>query len=399
MKKIIICILSLMLLFCGCSSAANQSEQGEPVNAVYVKAVWISYFELESITTNSKTEKDFEKAIKSAFKEIKSDGLNTVTVQVRPCADAFYKSDYFPVSKYCFGVQGCELKYDPLEIMVEVAQQLGLRIEAWINPYRVSQSSDADELSDNNIAKQWLNSEDKKNNVYIDDKIYFNPASSEVTELIVNGVKEIVSNYAVDAIHFDDYFYPTTKEEIDKAEYEAYSKNGGDLARSDWRRENVSNMVKSVYSAIKEMNSSVEFGISPQSKISANYNTLYADVERWATEEGFVDYICPQIYFGFYNEVQPFTRTAKDWAELTTSCRLYVGLALYKSGQEDKFASSDQSYAINEFIDNHNIISRQISYLQQLEKVGGYYIFSYSHLIDKENQSVMEEVKNIKDVI
>ncbi|MDE6125209.1 MAG: family 10 glycosylhydrolase, partial [Eubacterium sp.] len=129
------------------------------------------------------------------------------------------------------------------------------------------------------------------------------------------------------------------------------------------------------------------------------YNTLYADVERWATEEGFVDYICPQIYFGFYNEVQPFTRTAKDWAELTTSCRLYVGLALYKSGQEDKFASSDQSYAINEFIDNHNIISRQISYLQQLEKVGGYYIFSYSYLIDKENQSVMEEVKNIKDVI
>ena len=68
-----------------------------------------SYFELESITTNSKTEKDFEKAIKSAFKEIKSDGLNTVTVQVRPCADAFYKSDYFPVSKYCFGVQGCHI--------------------------------------------------------------------------------------------------------------------------------------------------------------------------------------------------------------------------------------------------------------------------------------------------
>ncbi len=112
-----------------------------------------------------------------------------------------------------------------------------------------------------------------------------------------------------------------------------------------------------------------------------------------------MDYICPQIYFGFYNESQPFTKTAKDWAELVTSCRLYVGLALYKSGQEDKFASADKDYAINEFKESHNIISRQISYLKQLENVNGFYIFSYSYLNDKENASVAEEVKNIKSVI
>ncbi len=212
--------------------------------------------------------------------------------------------------------------------------------------------------------------------MYIDDKIYFNPASNDVKELIVNGVKEIVENYAVDAIHFDDYFYPSKSKEVDKNEYSAYVKSGGDLSLSDWRRENVSDMVKSVYSAVKKVNSTIEFGISPQSKISANYNNLYADVERWATEDGYVDYICPQIYFGFYNEAQPFTKTAKDWAELTTSCRLYVGLPLYKSGQEDKFASTDTDYAINEFKDNHNIISRQISYLNQLENVNGFYIYS-----------------------
>ena len=274
-----------------------------------------------------------------------------------------------------------------------------LRIEAWINPYRVSQSKDIEELSDNNIAKEWHKSKDKKSNVYIDDKIYFNPASKDVKELIVNGVKEIVENYAVDAIHFDDYFYPSKSKEVDKNEYSAYVKSGGDLSLSDWRRENVSDMVKSVYSAVKKVNSAVEFGISPQSKISANYNNLYADVERWATEEGYVDYICPQIYFGFYNEAQPFTKTAKDWAELTTSCRLYVGLPLYKSGQEDKFASTDTDYAINEFKDNHNIISRQISYLDQLENVNGFYIYSYSYLTDKETPSVVEEVKNIKAVM
>lgn len=400
MKKIIICILSVILLFCGCAQSNNiKSSNDEPVNAVYVKSAWITYFELEKLTTNSNTEKDFTKAVKSAFKEIKANKLNTVTVQVRPCADAFYKSDYFPVSKYCFGVQGCELKYDPLAVMVKEAHDLGLRIEAWINPYRVSQSDKIDELSDNNIAKQWYNSDDKKSNIYIDDKIYFNPASDEVETLIVNGVKEIVSNYAVDAIHFDDYFYPTVKEDIDKADYDAYVKNGGEMKLADWRRENVSKMVKAVYAAIKEINSSVEFGISPQSKISANYNNLYADVERWATEEGFVDYICPQIYFGFYNEAQPFTKTAKDWAELVTSCRLYVGLALYKAGQEDKFASADKDYAINEFKESHNIISRQISYLKQLDNINGFYIFSYSYLTDKDNAAVAEEVKNIKSAV
>lgn len=158
-------------------------------------------------------------------------------------------------------------------------------------------------------------------------------------------------------------------------------------------------MVKAVYSAIKEINSFVEFGISPQSSISANYNNLYADTERWSTEEGFVDYICPQIYFGFYNEIQPFARTAKDWNDLVASCKLYTGLALYKSGKEDKYASSDKSYIINEFIDNNDIISRQITYLTQLSNVGGFYIFSYDYLINCESESLKNEVEKIKEVI
>ena len=398
MKKVIISFLSIILLFCGCTVAAP-SENQDPPNAIYVKSVWISYFELESITKSCDNDKDFEKKIKAVFKQIKSVGLNTVTVQVRPCADAFYKSAYFPVSKYCFGLQGSELLYDPLAIMVSVAHELALRIEAWVNPYRVSQSNDVSELSDGNIAKQWLESEDKKSNVYISDKIYFNPAVTEVKELIVNGVREIVSNYAVDAIHFDDYFYPTTEKDIDEKEYSEYIESGGDLRLADWRRETVSDMISSVYSAIKETNATVEFGISPQSKISADYNTQYADVERWASEEGFCDYICPQVYFGFYNEVQPFASTVKNWVDITTACKLYIGLPLYKSGKEDKYASSDQSYAINEFIENNDIISRQITYLYQLDRVGGFYIFSFSYLTDKDNESVSTEVKNIKTVI
>ncbi len=397
MKKVILIIFSLIFIFCGCS-VSEQPGSGNNSDMDYVKSVWITYFELEQMTTSSETAQDFEKTIKSAFKLIKNIGLNTVTVQIRPCADAFYRSDYFPVSEYCFGVQGAELKYDPLQLMVETAHDLGLRIEAWINPYRVSQSNDINTLCDSNQAKLWYSNEETKNFVYISDKIYFNPARSEVTQLIVNGVKEIVSNYSVDGIHFDDYFYPTTLEDIDAAEYEEYVNAGGEMILADWRRENVSTMVKSVYSAIKEINPEVQFGISPQSKVSTDYGTLYADVERWASEEGFVDYICPQIYFGFYNEVQPFTRTAKEWNERVTAAKLYVGLPLYKAGQEDTFASADEDYAIDEFIENNNIISRQIIYLQNLQNVSGYYIYSYSYLADGQTDAVKTEVENIKNL-
>ena len=398
MKRIIILILSFALLLTGCSASVNNENNAVNNSEDYVKSVWITYFELESYTSENDTQKDFEKEISSVFKKVKSIGLNTITVQVRPCADAFYKSEYFPASKYCFGVQGSELKYDPLEIMVDCAHNIGLRIEAWINPYRVSQNNDINELSDNNYAKKWLNNEETKSNVYIDDKIYFNPASSVVTELIVNGVKEIVSNYDVDAIHFDDYFYPTVKEEIDEKEYSEYIASGGGLSLDDWRRDNVSNMVSSVYCAIKEINPNVLFGISPQSRVSTNYNNLYADVEKWSAEEGYVDYICPQIYFGFYNEVQPFTRTVKEWCSRATSARLYVGLPLYKAGREDEFASNDQDYAINEFKDNNNIISRQVVYLNQLNAVKGYYIYSLSYLLDDENEAVKKEVEGIKNL-
>lgn len=398
MKKIFICLLTIILLFCGCSMPQKAAEN-EKINAEYVKACWITYFELEKFTSSNDNAEAFQDEIKKSFKKLKELGINTITVQVRPCADAFYKSEYFPTSKYCFGVQGSELLYDPLEIIISTAHKMNLSVEAWINPYRVSQNNDTDELSSDNIALKWLNDESKSTNVYIADKIYFNPASPDVTELIVNGVKEIITNYNVDAVHFDDYFYPASDENIDDKEYNEYLDNGGDASLDDFRRECVSDMVKKVYSAIKEINSNIIFGISPQSNISSNYNKLYADVERWVTEEGFVDYICPQVYFGFHNQVQPFTKTVKNWCSITKTCRLYIGLPLYKAGSSDEFASPSKDYAINEFIDNDDIISRQISYIYQLEEISGFNIFSFSYLMDEENQNIISEIENIRKVI
>lgn len=393
-----IAILSAASLMCSCS-AAELPQDTENGGEEYIKSVWLSYYELEAFTSSCETAKEFKKDIKSVFQKISEYALNTVTVQVRPTADAFYNSSYFPTSKYCFGTEGAELKYDPLEIIIETAHSAGLRVEAWVNPYRVSQSAEIDALSDENIAKKWYENEETKSNVYIDDKIYFNPAGDGVTELIVNGVAEIVENYDVDGVHFDDYFYPTTDEKIDEKEYAEYVSGGGSLSLADWRRSVVSDMVKQVYSAVKSIKAEVTFGISPQSDIEKDENTLYADVLLWAGQAGYVDYLCPQIYFGFYNEVQPFISTVKSWAELDAVCSVYVGLPLYKAGQEDIYASGDEEWVINEFVNSSDVISRQITYLSQVDAVTGFYLFSYSYLADEENEAVMAELEGIKEVL
>lgn len=380
MYKKIISVVLIVLCLAGCTAQGTEKNDS-PQSAEYVKAVWMTYYELSSFTQDN-DEQEFKKQITKAFKELESNGFNRVTVQVRPFADAFYKSDYFPVSAYCFKSQGSELLYDPLAIMTEAAHKYGMSIEAWINPYRVSSSTDFSELSDKNKAVEW---KDTDNLIVCDSGIYFNPASSEVTKLICNGVREIVENYQVDSICFDDYFYPDTDKSIDESSYKAYTENSGELSLEDWRRENVSNMVKEVYSTVKSVNENITFGISPASDIENDRDSLYADVEKWCTSEGYIDYICPQIYFGFLNENQPFMKTTKNWIQMS-DCTMYVALPLYKAGKEDEFAGDS---GINEFVDNNNIIARQVTYLSKLESVKGFYIFSYSSLKDN------DETKNL----
>lgn len=397
MKKVFLLILSLVLVLSGCSysSIGNDSAHPKTQRGDYVKSVWIAYYELQKFIKDD--ESDFKNEIEKRFSQLKDMGFNTVTVQVRPCADAFYKSSYFPSSKYCFGKQGVDMPYDPLKIMCSVAEKQGLSLEAWINPYRVSQDNDINKLCDTNFAKKWYKNKSKKRNVYVSKKaVYFNPASSDVNKLIVNGVKEIVKNYSVSAIHFDDYFYPDTDKSVDNAEYQKYLKNGGKSSLSDWRRENVSSMIKSVYSAVKSVNKKVKFGISPASNIDNDYSSLYADVEKWSQDSGYIDYICPQIYFGFKNVKQPFMQTTKEWTN-TAKCDLYIGLPLYKCSKSDEYAAKNDESIINEFKNNNDIIARQIRYIKNFDEIGGFYLFSYSSLFDenckKEVENLLKEMK------
>lgn len=387
MKKVIPLILILCFAFSSCSLPQKNTQPVVQKNE-YRKAVWIAYYELSEFT-KGKSEYEFEQKINDEFSKLSSYGFNTVTAQIRPCADAFYLSEYFPLSVYFNGTQGGEMLYDPLEIMCSVAQKYKLNIEAWINPYRVSQDDDYTKLSPDNFAIK-----NKRMTKVVDGKIYFNPAYDKVTDLIVKGVKEIVENYNISAIHFDDYFYPTQSKNFDKKEYKKY---GGDLSLTDWRRQNVTNMVKRVYETIKTVNKNIEFGISPASNIENDKNNLYADVETWV-KNGYVDYICPQVYFGFKNVYQPFMFTVKKWVKLceNTDVDLYIGLPLYKANTKDKYAAENDKSIINEFRNNNDIISRQITYISKIDKIKGYYIFSFSQLT---SENAKEEVSNMLKVM
>ena len=186
----------IVVLFCGCTQNAMIPEIKESSTSIsrenkdIVKSVWFTYYELSAMI-KGKSEADFASEIDEAFKKVNEMGFNTVTVQVRAFADAFYISSYFPTSDYIVEKQGEDISFDPLTVMCETAKKYKLKIEAWINPYRVSHSNNIKSLSNNNVAKKWINTKNKKSNIYIcDSGIFFNPASSEVTKLIVKGVKE-----------------------------------------------------------------------------------------------------------------------------------------------------------------------------------------------------------------
>lgn len=398
MKRILCAIFSLFFLF-SCSHHQSKTEPTTPhkneasVNNKEFRAVWISYLDLQKFDFS--TENSFTNNVKTSFKYIKDFGLNTVIVQVRPYADAIYKSEIFPWCKY---VCKNEPQYDPLAIMTNIASDLGLAFHAWINPYRISADNDTKKLDSLSPAIKFI--ENNSSDVVIIDKgIFFNPASLPAQKIIIDGIKEILLNYEVDAIHIDDYFYPTTEIQFDAPDYEKYKKSGGTFSLDDWRRENVNSLISGIFSTIKSFDKEILFGISPGGNIEYNYNNLYADAKKWCENSGYVDYIIPQIYFGFENTTKPFCETLNSWAELAEESYIdiYCGLALYKCGTVDEFCADEKSKT--EWLKNSDMIKRQIEYLRKNGVFRGFALFSLRNLSDVTNKNSEIEIQNIRNVL
>jgi len=302
-------------------------------------------------------------------------GLNAIVAQVRPCTDAFYPSPYEPWSEWLTGKQGQPPfpYYDPLEFMVTETHKRGMEFHAWMNPYRAEFNVHRNALSQTHIARlkpEWF--------LTYGDKRYFDPGNPEVQQYVTNVVKDVVSRYPVDAIHFDDYFYPYKIPGKEFPDYASYNKYGNGLKRDDWRRSNTDSIIRMLSIAIKKENPNCEFGISPfgvwrnedkdpvdgskTNGAQSNYDDLYADILLWL-KNGWIDYVAPQLYWEFSHRVAPFQTLLDWWSTHTYGKKCYIGLAIYRAGSNAAWKDKTQ-------------LLRQIEALRNTPNIQGMVFFS-----------------------
>ena len=365
------------------AALSSKATADTPESDEEMRGVWVSYMELSMENESSITQKAFEDKFTEIAQKCRESGFNTLIVQVRPFCDALYKSCYFPWSHILTGTQGENPQYDALQIMCDICKENNLKIHAWINPYRVSSNETPKKLSDNNPYIK-----NTEIGIKTDNGIFLDPSNETAQQLISDGVKEIAENYDVDGIQFDDYFYPTEDESFDKKQYEAYIEKYGkenSMSLDNWRMQNVNTLICKVYRTIKSVDSSVEFGISPQGNIGNN-DGLYADVKSWCTCKGFADYICPQIYFSLENPALTFEDCLDSWTSLDfdENVKLYVGLGGYKAGNGE--------YDEETWLLSDSILADEYDILRNNKSVRGFMLYSYNSL---EDDTAKKEINNL----
>lgn len=361
-------------------SSVNLTQNGKEF-----RGMWLASYELAPGRKNM-TESEYREKLDKIMQDLLSLGITDVFAQVRANCDSIYPSEYFkPHSSFA---KDGKLIFDSLKIITQSAHAYGLRIHAWINPYRIASENGVDDndpifstVTENDIYRQG-------------EKAYLKPISENARKLILNGVRELLS-YDIDGVHIDDYFYPTSDKDIDSSEYSSYVNSGGSMTLADWRRANVSALVSSMYSLVKSSGANRIFSISPSGDIDKNQNYLYADVKLWCSTFGYTDLIIPQIYYGFENQHQPFKRCLDSWQSIVTceSVSLAVGLAPYKAGIQDDYAGSGK----NEWVENSDIIKREVEYLRGKNCIG-FALFSYHHIF-VDNNLINIQVQNLKSVL
>ncbi|KAL5007151.1 hypothetical protein ScPMuIL_015957 [Solemya velum] len=262
--------------------------------------------------------------------------FNAFIFQIRPTSDAFYNSSYEPWSAFLAGEQGTPPTpfYDPLQFAVEEAHARSLEIHAWFNLYRVQfDRNDTNGLAENNIALRYPQYAYPYGKALIMD-----PGASEIQQHIIEVFEDVLTNYDVDGIQIDDYFYPYPEQNLqfpDNTTYMDYVEKGGDLGLDDWRRENVNSLIKQISQTIKRIKPYAKFGISPfgiwksghprdVSGLSA-HSALYADSRKWL-RDGLVDYMTPQLYWAIQSK-QSFTSLLQWWLQQNSIKRhLYPGI-------------------------------------------------------------------------
>ncbi len=308
-------------------------------------------------------------------------GMNAVILQIRPTSDTFYPSTLEPWSRYLTGTPGKapEPFYDPLSFWINEAHRRGMELHAWLNPFRVALNH-SQPLAANHIAfrhPEWI--------VKYGNSLYFDPGLPQTREYVNEVVKDIVTRYDVDAIHFDDYFYPYPLAEDfpDTASFASWHRGFSPENKADWRRENVDMIIEMLNITIKSVKPWVKFGISPfgvwrnrdndplgsDTRAGAtNYDHLYANIIKWQ-EMGWIDYSLPQLYWQIGHPLADFRTLAYWWKNHTYGRGMYIGLGLYKSDPQ----SPVKEWALP------GELPQQIKLIREIPGIGGAALYSSKH--------------------
>jgi uncharacterized lipoprotein YddW (UPF0748 family) len=339
------------------------------------RAVWIAT--VDNIDWPSKkglsSEVQKEEFIKILDMHVQN-GMNAIVMQIRPATDAFYPSSLEPWSEWLTGTQGQAPQpyYDPLEFMIAETHKRGMEFHAWFNPYRAVFNVKTSSIASSHVSKlfpHWF--------VTYGDKKYFDPGLPEVRQHVNRVIKDVVSRYDLDAIHFDDYFYPYRIAGKEFPDHQSFLKYGKGMTKDDWRRSNVDSIIKLLSETIKNTNSRVKFGISPfgiwrnKSKDpmgsetkggQTNYDDLYADILLWL-QKGWIDYVVPQLYWESGHALANYDVLLPWWANHNYGKQVYIGHGIYRAGTNAAWK-------------NANEIPYQIKKLREYKEVQGSVYFS-----------------------
>lgn len=345
-----------------------------------MRAVWIATVDnIDWPSARGLSPKQQQQEFIQLIDRLKDIGINAVIVQVRPCADAFYNSQFEPWSAFLSGKQGVAPKpfYDPLAFMIEECHKRCIEFHAWFNPYRTVSDTAYASIDSKHIARkhpEWLVSYGKLR--------YFDPGLPQTRNHILKVIKDVVSRYDIDGVHFDDYFYPYKIKGLDFPDSASFAAHHRGFARNQkeaWRRDNVNMIIRMLHDTIRAVKPYIKFGVSPfgiwRNKVNdpkgsetsggQNYDDLYADIRLWM-QNRWIDYVVPQLYWHIGMKVADYKTLADWWSRNNNGIPLYIGQGYYRVDPKSK---------VKEWADGKEI-SRQLTLNRTIAGIEGSIFFS-----------------------
>lgn len=415
-------LVGCMLLLGSCSSQppgskitpqtpVNKSLQSkEPVRGIWLATVSrLDWPPIPSVNISSPGVRisQQQKALTDKLDNLKRLGINTVFFQVKPDATALWQSKILPWSDTLTGTIGQDPGYDPLQFMLDEAHKRGMKVHAWFNPYRVSVNTKPSTITElNNTLSQTPSSVYVLHRDWIrtsGERFVLDPGIPEVRDWITSIVAEVVENYPIDGVQFDDYFY-TESPGSALNDSQTFRRYGQEFAsKADWRRDNTQRLIAQVSQTIKKLKPEVEFGVSPagvwrnrshdpagsDTRGAAAYDESYADTRRWV-QLGLLDYIAPQLYWPFARDAARYDVLAKWWADVvkSTNTRLYIGVALYKVGEPSR---KEPDWTVKGGVPE---LKKQLDLNESEPHINGTILFREDYLNQPQTQEAVTYIRN-----